>query len=321
MSLSGRPTANEWGFALLGVLWIAVAMAALAMTISLIARESVLMSQNRMSLIRAGWHAEDCLERARLAMTDLHNRQRSRESDTPLNFDHLRAEMPLRMAAAEQGPCTIELEAAGHLLDVNTADEVVLQRLLILNGILPLHADSLVNALLHWRDGAFTAPSPGMTQRRYEFGEEFTSMRSSQMRRFVDSREIRQVEGWGELTHIHPFLGVESGRIALNYAPLALLAALPGLTPEAIGLIAEKRGRGERLSSLLELTSDLSPTSRDSVLLNQGDLLRRTTVEPDAWVLTSWGEAGSPAVQVVVQLRLVWSGGRAAIVRRRTWVS
>ena len=51
-----------------------------------------------------------------------------------------------------------------------------------------------------------------------------------------------------------------------------------------------------------------------------GDLIQLATTMPDAWILTSRGIAGTPRITEVIELRLVFAGERAAVVRRRTWI-
>ena len=114
---------------------------------------------------------------------------------------------------------------------------------------------------------------------------------------------------------------VETGRVSLANAPLDVIAALPGMSDEAVARIAEERVRGERVGDMTALASALSPGARAGMLARYSDLAHAATVEADAWILQARADAGAPALTVVVELRLVRAGDRAAVVRRRTWIS
>ena len=117
-----------------------------------------------------------------------------------------------------------------------------------------------------------------------------------------------------------PLVGVEPGRIDLNRAPLPVLASLPGLGAEALARLAEHRVRGAPVSDVLALSAELSPNARAALVARYADLVRLTTTEPDAWIVTSRARAGQPSITAAIEVRLVRAGTRAAIVRRRTWL-
>jgi hypothetical protein len=115
-------------------------------------------------------------------------------------------------------------------------------------------------------------------------------------------------------------LGVEPGRIPLAIAPIPVIAALPGIGEEALARIAERRLNGGWPVDLMTLGAALSTTARETMLARFAELSRWTTLDPDAWILTSRAADGSSAVSAVVEVRLVRAGVRAAIVRRRSWI-
>ena len=49
------------------------------------------------------------------------------------------------------------------------------------------------------------------------------------------------------------------------------------------------------------------------------EITARVTTVPEAWTLTSVAREGTPAITATLELRLVRSGRRPAIVRRRGW--
>jgi hypothetical protein len=85
--------------------------------------------------------------------------------------------------------------------------------------------------------------------------------------------------------------------------------------------MAERRARGIPVTDLLAFAGELSPAAWQALLARYPDLVRLTTTEPEAWILTARASAGVPAVTVVVEVRLARAGTRAAIVRRRVWTT
>jgi hypothetical protein len=57
------------------------------------------------------------------------------------------------------------------------------------------------------------------------------------------------------------------------------------------------------------------------MLSRYADLVHAATIEPDAWIVQGRATVGSPAVTVVVEVKLVRAGDRAAIVRTRAWTA
>jgi hypothetical protein len=132
---------------------------------------------------------------------------------------------------------------------------------------------------------------------------------------------VRRVRGFDRVAGLDTLLGVETERVPLDQAALPVLAALPGFGDEAVNRAAELRARGVGVGDVIAFAGQLSPNAREMLLSRYADLAARTTVDPDAWILTSIATGGSPAVRAAVELRLVRSGTRAAIVRRRTWIA
>ncbi|HEX6041737.1 hypothetical protein [Longimicrobium sp.] len=301
------------GFALLSVLWVLVGISALALAANLAAREGVASARNRADLARAAWRAEGCLERARAAIHDalLAHRNDGPGASVWGRMDREIAQSPLLRGSG----CDLEMRAAGAALDVNAADDETLRRLLLSIGRSPAQADSLVDALADWRDED-DAPRP--------FGAERDTYRAAKLRPprngpLADPRELRFVRGWDALAGIDTLLGTEPGRVPVTHAPPAVLAALPGLGPEAAARVAEMRMRDERITDLGALLGGLSPAARDAAMRRFADLGGAMVLEPEAWIVTARGAEGVPPAVSVVEVRLVRAAERAAVVRRRTW--
>ncbi|MFN2399096.1 MAG: general secretion pathway protein GspK [Gemmatimonadaceae bacterium] len=295
------------GFALLAVLWVMTGLAALALGLSLAARQGVSAAQRRTDLVRAAWIAEDCLERARVAIST----ELSAVSAAWQSLDDV-----VRRSPIVPGACDVSVRAAGSVLDMNVIEAEGMVALFAATHVPRRLADSLADALLDWRDADDIARPFGAERSWYESRGRFPPRNGP----FADVRELARVRGFDAVAEIERVLGVEPGRVAINHAPLVVLAALPGMSQEALSRIVEQRLRAETVRDIVAFAGTLSPHARQELLARYSDLVRLVTVEPDAWILASRARSGVPAVSAVVEVRLVRAGDRAAIVRRRTWV-
>jgi hypothetical protein len=118
---------------------------------------------------------------------------------------------------------------------------------------------------------------------------------------------------------IDTLLGVESERIWLDRAPLAVLATLPGIGTEALAQLAQRRSAGKQIGDLAGIADGLSPAAREALLAHYAALVGLTTTAPESWILTAKAVAGLPTASSAIEVRIVRAGARAAIVRRRTW--
>ena len=303
------------GFALLAVLWVMVAATVLGTGLVLTARRAVRSATNRHEAIVAQWRAEGCGERARAATT-LVLAADSAASGTAAtswrSLDQVLPEAPLLIGAG----CALTLAPTGIALDVDSADADELTRLFLALGTPAGRADSLVDALLDWRD-ADDVPRAGGAEAAWYRREQRALPRNGP---FASVAEVARVRGFEHMTGLDSVLTTDPGRILLDRAPAAVLAALPGLTPEAIARIERDRVEGIPVTSLLALAGQLSVTARGALTAHYAELSRRTTADPDAWVLTSRASAGSPTITVAVALTLKRAGTRTAIIRRRMWL-
>ena len=314
------------GFALLTVLWIMTGVAALGLGISIAGRASIATARNRIELARAAWRAEDCFERARAAIAE--------SLRTPAADPRASREVWIRLdelvaRSAVLAPCdgSVELAPASIALDLNDARASDLERVLGRLGIPGTRADSMIDALLDWRDADDVPRANGAEREWYERAGRSLPRNGP----FAHIDELARVRGFdargppqgaGNATSLSALFTVEPGRMVLDLAPVSVLAALPGFTEETLERIAERRARrAEPLVELLALGGELSVASRDSLHRHYADLVGRVTIEPDAWILSarSWTVAddGTRTLVATIEARLVRAGARAAIVRRR----
>lgn len=309
MKAASRPA-----FVLIAVLWVMVGVSALGVGIALVARRSVREARNRVAERSAAWVAEDCAARARVAVGEAlaDSGENAGDSATWQTLD-----TSVRASRLLEGEgCNVVLRAAGASLDVNVVDSGTLARLLLSQGTARAVTDSLVDAILDWRD-ADDEPRPEGAERAWYAARQRQEPRNGP---FANVRELALVRGAASVPGLDTLLGTELARVSLNHAPLRVIAALPGFTCEAASLVAEHRARHAPIRNLLDFAAELSPGARDTLESHYGELVQLSTTIPDAWILTSRGSVGSPPITEAIELRLVLAGARAAIVRRRTWI-
>lgn len=307
------------GFVLLAVLWVMVGVSALGFGLALEARRAAGTARNRRAATMAMWLAEDCASRAESAIGSALDRRSGDSASSPDVVHRSWSRLDEAVAASPElsgAPCALTLRPTGTTIDVNSADDSMLVRLFLALGNAPAVADSLTDAILDWRD-ADDVPRPSGAEAAWYLALHRVPPRNADL---ADVRELSRVRGFENRPGLDSVLGVAPDRIVLDRAPLAVIAALPGFTNEALAQVADHRARGVPIPDLLSLGAELSPAGRAALLADYPDLVRLTTSEPDAWILTARGVAGAPAVTEVLELRLVRAGDRAAVVRRRTWI-
>lgn len=334
------------GYVLLGVLWAVVALAALAMVAGVAGREAVAATANRVALARAAWRAEDCAARA-LAAVDAAMRDAGGWSNAGSSPNGPIAVAPEQLARAwrmldlsvARSPlvprdgdraCTVRLASAGAALALTLGDDAeddAMHRLLGALQVPPPLADSLVDALLDWRDVDDT-PRPAGAEAGWYLAHGRPPPRNAP---FAATAELDRVRGFdaaaldarvpGLHAALQSLVSADTVPVDLSHAPREVLLTLPGMTPEAVEAVLATRARipGAPVD-LSTLSTRLSHVGAAAFGTQLGTLQARTTPEPDAWILTAWGTAGAPPVTAALELRLVRSGVRAALVRRRTWV-
>jgi len=185
--------------------------------------------------------------------------------------------------------CRWTIEHPDALLDLNAAPAAVLVRLATMVGLTHDSAQLFAEAMV--------------TQRR----------RGG----FTDVRQIESLPGAKRILH---YLTVDgSGRVDLSTAGTAVLAALPGMTPEAVELLVRRREIGVSVRGVDELSGALSPAGRAALLAEYADLAPIVTFESHRLVLTAEGWVGSygryPATTVEIVVERV--SDRLAVLQRR----
>lgn len=138
-------------------------------------------------------------------------------------------------------------------------------------------------------------------------------------RPFADVAELGEVTGidavtLGALTHVLTTRG--SGQINLNAAPPEVLATVPGLTREAIGLILRWRANGQRVTSADALAASISPSARNVLYGDYQDFLRSATFAPSQLIVMVTGGVRGTRLLAHETLTAVPLPERLAVVRR-----
>ena len=295
------------GFALPVVLAVLVSLAALGIASGTRARAAVQVASNRIALTRGAWLAEGCIERARAAM------ELALVPGDSLVSTWNRLDEVLARSVMTSG-CRLLARPSGTTLDVNHATVEELTTAFTYLGRPDRLADSLAAALLDWRDGD-DVPRPAGAERDWYRAAGRLPPRDAP---FAATEEFSLVRGLERDSAVLTLLGVESARVLLDRAPLAVVAGMPGMSVEAVGQLADRRRRGEAVRDLAVFANTLSPDARANLLAHYVELQSQTTMVPEWWTVEAIA-AGDGRVESHLEIRILLLGGRAVVVRRRNW--
>jgi general secretion pathway protein K len=312
----GAVTRARRGVVLLTMLWVIVAISAVAMAATLLARDAVGSSANRGSLARARWMAEGCIARVRSVVAENRGQQGgvALAEGRWVDLDAVIAATPM----ANDGACEIRVRGAGDAIDVNTVGGSQLRALFRAVGVDSAASDSLADAVLDWRDEDDVARPRGAEHEWY-------AARGRSLPRngpFAAAEEIRRVRGFERVLAVWPrfdaLLDVEQGRVTLFRSPLPVLASLPGMSAEALAFIDRARGSQGATLDIMEVAAALSPAGRDSLLAHLPRLREQLARSPDVWVVEATATDGG--VAATVSVHLVRDGiGTRVISRKGQW--
>ena len=294
------------GFVLLAVLWVLTGAASLGLLLMLTSRDAQGTAANRVGLTRARWRAEGCIERARAAVDDAVGESVISDSAW-IHLDAL-------ANASSSLDCTLRISPVGMTLDVNAASAEQLHRLWVAAGVSVPCADSMTAAILDWRDADDDAREDGAEREWYE-REGHVPPRNGDIESLD---ELGAVRGMSARKDIVSLLGVEPGRILLSRAPPAVLAALPGMSSAVLSAISQRRAVGDSTLDAGRLAADLPAAAREQFIASLPELMSLATALPDAWVIAAESSDGHSAAKARVEVRVVRSGRRLAILRRRS---
>jgi general secretion pathway protein K len=279
------------GFALLAVLWTVTAITMLTAVAMAVARLGSTTTRNRVLLTRAAWAREACGELLQARYAQDPSVRRLDSVDLGRNTW-----------------CTATLEDPSVKLNLNLADRAALVTVFqaVVHHSAPV--DSLVDALLDWRDPD-TVPRP--------FGDESFGNRNGPL---ADVWELRYVRGFTDslVSSLAPFLTTRgTGAINVNAATPQVLATLPGMTDEAVRVLTMQRGQTP-VPNADALVGLLSPGARATLLGSYPEFVRVAVFGPPQLIAMVTGGVRGTTLEARVTLTLVPVAGRLAVIRRET---
>ncbi|GJG89828.1 hypothetical protein tb265_50090 [Gemmatimonadetes bacterium T265] len=313
------------------------------MTAGMAGREAVAATANRVALTRAAWQAEECAARALAAADaamadagtpDVANPTSALFGIAPEQLARRWRTLDTAVARSPLVPrdrgCAVRLTAAGTTVALTLGDAAegdAMHRLLGALRVAPPLADSLVDALLDWRDADDTPRAAGAEADWYRTQGRPPPRNAP----FAAAAELDRVRGFdstaldarvpGLHAAVQARVGVDDAPVDLSHAPREVLLALPGMTPDAVAAILALRARTP--AAVVDLASVAARLPRDAAAAFGAQLpalQTRAVPEPAAWIVTASGVSGTPAVTAVVELRVARVVARIAVVRRRSWV-
>jgi len=202
--------------------------------------------------------------------------------------------------------CRATLEDPSVALNVNLADRRALATVVRTVVRRAAAVDSLVDALLDWRDPD-RQPRP--------FGYEPVTARNGPV---ADVWELRYVRGFGDslvasLALLFTTRG--TGAINVNMAPPEILAALPGMTDETVQVLMTHRGSA-RIPNADALLGLLSSGARATLLTSYPEFVQAAVFAPPLLVADVVGGVRGRALVARVTITAVPVEGRLAVIRR-----
>lgn len=307
----GRGARARGGFVLITVMWVMTLAAVVALAAEFAGRDAYDAGRNRVYATRSYWRAADCLARSRAAIDAVLG---TTSDPALLNYFWQNLDRAVREDPLLAGPgCLAELTAVGTRMNVNTASDTLLLGLFREMGY-GSEAQAMLAALRDWTD-------TDNVQRPYGAEADWYAAHGRPTPRngpLADIRELTLVRGFEQTPPIlDSVLTVEPGRISLANASLAVIAAIPGFTPEALDRLAQIRETGEPLVDLTAFAASLSPQAMRQMAAHFEEISQLVTVVPDAWIIRATGAAGRPPIATTIEVRIARAGNQVVVTRRR----
>jgi type II secretory pathway component PulK len=281
---------NRRGFALVAALWILAVASAIGASAMTITREGMQESRNRVALTRGRWAGEACeaIFRARFAAS---------------------ARL-VRLDTVDLGRgtwCRASLDDPAARINLNTADPDALRRILM--------SDSLVDALLDWRDADSVAHPLGAESSWYRV-EGRTLPRNGPL---VALEELRLVRGFERLSlpDLDRIATVSAGGgLNLNVASVPAMKALGVFDDATIARIRSLQSQSRRLEGVDDLLGAFDAASQERLAVLEAAFAGRIGFTSGPLLLhVAGGVRGLEAVWHTT-VEVVPSDGRLAVISR-----
>jgi type II secretory pathway component PulK len=295
------------GFVLIFVLWMLVSGSALAVALAGITRTELAAIRNRTESVRAGWQAKGCLDHFR-----------SDAEALVWSDDYTSASVSAAWDALDRLPvssttCVLNIRPAGLAANVNALGARQLRDLFIRLGAAASRADSLSAALSGWRDTDDVISSAGAETAWYRERRLIPPRNGP----FKDVAELALVRGMDSSLLARGLLDVAPERILWRRADPAILGMLPGMTDEALAVLAaHDRSQITTLANLVDFP-ELSAAARDSLARASQALLPMITSSVESWVVTATARVEHSAIHAAAIERLGLRDDRLLVLERR----
>lgn len=222
---------RQHGVALILVIWVIALMGVLLGSFALIARTENFEARHLFDGTTARYAAQAGIERAVYELRNPDMTQRWVGDGRPYDFEFDGAQVQ------------VELTDESGLIDINTADDALLQGLFASVGVPADQAVALSDAIQDWRDPDDMPRPQGAELNEYKAAGMAYAPRNAP---FQTVGEVQQVLGmnYDLFEKIESAITIYGGGVQPNpaYAPLEVLLALPGMTPDlAQQLIAARQ--------------------------------------------------------------------------------
>ena len=309
------------GFALMAALWLVVIVGATGYELSVRSRVRRLAVANALERVAADAAADAALETVRAALENrlahpLDVRSRSLADATLDPWGDLTFLRGDTLHIGDERAWARGYDA-GTRLNLNRATEGDIRRLLTAIPLDASEADRLAQRIMDWRDADSFRRSRGMERDDYlRSGARVLPANAE----FGQVAELRDVDGvTAELyARLTPYFTVSgTGQVNLNAAPRVVLASLPGLGDEAIGMILRAREGSRPMRSIEELTQRLSAGAREAIAEAGNDLSGRVTFDTREVVVAGEGWLDGSPLRSPAEAVFAHSGDALFTVWRR----
>jgi general secretion pathway protein K len=306
------------GFALMAAIWLMVAITAVSLELSVMARGRRLSAANTLEESRAMYAASSGVEhaRARLTRAIAEGGFGKTWNDPAALVDPWHAPslgIPDSVPLSNRFWYRVETSDLGARLNVNKSSEEDLYRYFSGLSLDAGRASGLAQSIMDWRDADAFSRLAGAEREAYLRDGARVLPRNGP---FASVEELRLVKGMSDelFDRIHHDLTVfGSGQVNVNAAPLSVLMSLPGMTAAAAQRIVDARAPGQRLQSFQQMLDLLPSVSRAPLERSMVSLLPRISFETREVQVDAVGwTSGSPVR--VRETAVVARGGDVAFV-------
>jgi general secretion pathway protein K len=320
--MRGSFCASRRGFALMAALWLLVAISAVSLELSVLARSRRLAAANSLEGMRARAAAESGIEhaRARLARRVVEGGDGGTWNDPVAILDPWHGvDSTLRDSVVMDDGAAYRISVAdlGAKLNLNQAGDDDLRRYFTAKSVDAVSADALAQAIADWRDADDFRRLRGAERDDYLKAEAPELPRNGP---FESVDELRFVKGMtpGLLAKIRDDLTVfGSGLVNVNSANSAVLVSVPGITPLAAEIIVGARAAHRRIESIRQLTDLLPTQAREPLERAIASAAARLTFDTHEVEVRSEGWIVGSPVHVREEAVLVRGGSTAVVTWRR----